>query len=270
MLEYDSRNRPPPVIDEFFQLVRYRDLICLMVGNILKNRYKRSVLGIFWMLLNPLLQTIVLTVAFGTMFKSSLPNYAIYLLCGLLAWNFITQTTQYAMGTMAYGGGLLKRVYIPRATYIVAAVGNGLINFLISIISLIIIAIFLAHPITPTWLFLPVSVLILMVFALGLALLLSTASVFFTDTVDIYQVLIQALFFLTPIMYPPSILPTELNQLLAFNPFLILIEIFRVPIYTNQLPDFNLIINAVSLSLITLIAGWIIFTSKADQLAYRL
>lgn len=270
MLEYDSSNRPPPVIDEFLQLVRYRDLIFLMVGNILKNRYKRSVLGVFWMLLNPLLQTIVLTIAFGTMFKSSLPNYAIYLLCGLLAWNFITQTTQYAMGTMAYGGGLLKRVYIPRATYIVAAVGNGLINFLISIISLIIIAIFLAHPITPTWLFLPASILILMVFALGLALLLSTASVFFTDTVDIYQVLVQALFFLTPIMYPPSILPTELNQLLAFNPFLILIEIFRIPIYTNQLPDFNLIINAVSLSLITLIAGWIIFTSKADQLAYRL
>ena len=270
MLEYDSTNRPPPVIDEFIQLVHYRDLIFLMVGNILKNRYKRSVLGIFWMLLNPLLQTIVLSIAFGTMFKSSLPNYAVYLLCGLLAWNFITQTTQYAMSTMAYGGGLLKRVYIPRATYIVAAVGNGLINFLISIISLIIIVIFLAHPITLAWLFLPVSILILTIFALGFALLLSTASVFFTDTIDIYQVLVQALFFLTPIMYPPSILPIEFNQLLAFNPFLILIEIFRIPIYTNQLPNFSLIINAVSLSFITLVTGWVLFTNKADQLAYRL
>ena len=133
MLEYDSANRPPPVIDEFVQLVHYRDLIFLMVENILKNRYKRSVLGIFWMLLNPLLQTIVLTIAFGTMFKSSLPNYAVYLLSGLLAWNFITQTTEYAMSTMAYGGGLLKRIYIPRATYIVGAVGNGLINLIVSI-----------------------------------------------------------------------------------------------------------------------------------------
>lgn len=270
MLEYDSSNRPPPVIDELFQLVRYRDLIFLMVGNILKNRYKRSVLGVFWMLLNPLLQTIVLTIAFGTMFKSSLPDYAVYLLCGLLAWNFITQTTQYAMSTMAYGGGLLKKVYIPRATYIVAAVGNGLINLLISIASLFIIVIFLAHPITSAWLFLPASILILIVFTLGFALLLSTASVFFTDTVDIYQVLVQALFFLTPIMYPPSIFPTNLNQILTFNPFMILIEIFRIPIYTNQFPDLNLITNAVSLSFITLITGWILFTSKADQLAYRL
>ena len=145
MIEYDSANRPPAVIDEFIQLIHYRDLIFLMVGNILKNRYKRSVLGIFWMLLNPLLQTVVLTIAFGTMFKSSLPNYAVYLLSGLLAWNFITQTTQYAMGAMAYGGGLLKRIYIPRATYIVAAVGNGLINLLVSIGSLVIIIIFLAQ-----------------------------------------------------------------------------------------------------------------------------
>ncbi len=270
MLEYDSGNRPPPVIDEFIQLVHYRDLIFLMVGNIIKNRYKRSVLGVFWMLLNPLLQTIVLTIAFGTMFKSSLPNYAVYLLCGLLAWNFITQTTQYAMSTMAYGGGLLKRVYIPRATYIIAAVGNGLINFLISIVSLIIIAVFLAHPVTLAWLFLPVSILILTIFALGFALLLSTASVFFTDTVDIYQVLVQAFFFLTPIMYPPSILPTELSHLLVFNPFLILIDIFRIPIYANQLPSIDLIISSISLALITLAAGWITFTKKADQIAYRL
>jgi len=270
MLEYDSANRPPPVIDEFIQLVRYRDLIFLMVENILKNRYKRSVLGIFWMLLNPLLQTIVLTIAFGTMFKSSLPNYAIYLLSGLLAWNFITQTTQYAMSTMAYGGGLLKRIYIPRATYIVAAVGNGLINLLVSISSLVIIIIFLSHPITVAWLFLPVSILILTIFVLGFALLLSTASVFFTDTVDIYQVLIQALFFLTPIMYPASILPAELAQLLTLNPFVILIEIFRVPIYANHLPDSGLIINSMLLAFITLASGWTLFTSRADQLAYRL
>ncbi|MDG4549637.1 MAG: ABC transporter permease [Candidatus Contendobacter sp.] len=270
MLEYDSAKRPPPAIDEFFQLIRYRDLLFLMVENILKNRYKRSVLGVFWMLLNPLLQTIVLSVAFGTMFKSSLPSYAVYLLAGLLAWNFITQTTQYAMSTMAYGGGLLKRIYIPRATYIIAAVGNGLVNLIVSIGALLVIVIFLHHKITWAWLFLPVSIMILTIFSLGLALLLSTASVFFTDTVDIYQVLIQALFFLTPIMYPPSILPSKLSQLLVFNPFVVLIEIFRIPIHANRLPDFSLVVSAASLALIALVAGWVLFTSKADQLAYRL
>ncbi len=270
MLEYDSANRPPPVIDEFIQLIRYRDLIVLLVENTLKNRYKRSVLGVFWMLLNPLLQTVVLTIAFGTMFKSSLPNYAVYILSGLLAWNFITQTTQYSMSTMAYGGGLLNRIYIPRAIYIVAATGNGLINLVISIGSLVIIIIFLGHPITWTWLFLPISIGILTVFVLGFALLLSTAAVFFTDTVDIYQVLIQALFFLTPIMYPSSIFPAELHQFLLLNPFVTLIDIFREPIYANQIPDVGLIIKAALFALITLLAGWVVFTKQADQLAYRL
>lgn len=270
MIEYDSDKRPSPIVDEFVQLLHYRDLILLTIENILKNRYKRSVLGIFWMLLNPLLQTVVLTVAFGSMFKSSLPGYAVYLLSGLLAWNFITQTTEYAMNTMAYGGGLLKRIYIPRATYIVAAIGNGLINLLVSLTSLVFIIIFLNHPITTAWLFLPASILILAVFTLGFALLLSTASVFFTDTVDIYKVVIQALFFLTPIMYPPSILPPDINHWLAWNPFITLIEAFRMPIYMNAFPDTTLVINAVSVACLTLVAGWITFTSKADQLAYRL
>ena len=270
MVEYDSAKSPPAIIDELVQLIRYRYLVFLMTGNILKNRYKRSMLGIFWMLLNPLLQTIVLTIAFGTMFKSSLSHYAIYLLSGLLVWNFITQTTQYAMGTMAYGGGLLKKIYVPRATYIVAAVGNGMVNFFISIFSLIIIIIFLDHPLGAAWFFIPISILILTIFTFGFSLLLSTASVFFTDTLDIYQVLIQALFFLTPIMYPLSILSPELSQFLAWNPFLILIEMFRTPIYANHLPDTSLIVNAVSLAFTTLLAGWIAFTSKADQLAYRL
>ncbi len=270
MLEYDSANRPPPVIDELIQLIRYRDLIFLLVENILKNRYKRSVLGIFWMLLNPLLQTIVLSIAFGTIFKSSLPSYPVYLLSGLLAWNFITQTIQYAMNSMAYGGGLLNRIYIPRATYIVAATGNGLINFIISISSLVIIIIFLGHPITLSWLFLPFSICLLAIFTLGFALLLSTAAVFFTDTVDIYQVVIQALFFLTPIMYPASIFPAELHQLLTLNTFATLIDIFREPIYANKFPEADLIIKATSFSFITLLVGWVIFTRKADQLAYRL
>lgn len=96
-MEYDSNKRLPLFIYEFIQLFYYRDLIILMTGNILKNRYKRSILGVLWMLLNPLLQTIVLAIAFGTLFKSSVPGYHIYLLSGLIAWNFITQTTQYSM-----------------------------------------------------------------------------------------------------------------------------------------------------------------------------
>ena len=270
MTVYDSAQRPPPFVDEFVQLLRYRDLILLMAGNILKNRYKRSLLGVIWMLLNPLLQTIVLAVAFGAMFKSALPDYPVYLLSGLLAWSFITQTTQYAMAVMAGGGGLLKRIYIPRATYVIAVVGNGLVNFLVSILPLAAIVLVFDHPVQASWLFLPVSIVILTIFTLGFALLLSTASVFFTDSIDIYQILVQAFFFLTPIMYPPSALSAELSQLMTLNPFFGLIELFRIPIYANAVPDAGLIASAAALALGTLLAGWTVFTNRADQLAYRL
>ena len=268
--EYDSAQRQQPLVDEFLQLWRYRDLVLLMTGNILKNRYKRSLLGIFWMLLNPLLQTIVLAVAFGALFQSALPHYPIYLLSGLLAWSFMTQTTQYAMGVMATGSGLLKRIYIPRATYVVAAVGNGLVNFLISILPLVLIVLVLQHPVSASWLFLPVSILILLIFTLGLALLLSTASVFFNDSIDIYQIVIQAGFFLTPIMYPPSVLPEALSGWMILNPFFLMIEMFRAPIYASAVPEPGLVIATAVLACVTLLAGWTVFAGKADQLAYRL
>lgn len=269
-LEYDSARRPPPFVDEFVQLFRYRDLVLLMAGNILKNRYKRSMLGILWMLLNPLLQTIVLAVAFGTLFKSALPHYPVYLLSGLLVWSFMTQTTQYAMGVMATGSGLLKRIYIPRATYVVAVVSNGLVNFLVSVLPLALIVLVFQHPVSTSWLFLPISILILAMFTLGLALLLSAASVFFNDSIDIYQIVIQAGFFLTPIMYPPSVLPETLSGWMVLNPFFLMIELFRAPIYIGTIPNAGLITATIALASVTLLAGWAVFTRKADQLAYRL
>lgn len=267
---YDSAQRQRPWLDELIQLWRYKDLVLLMTGNILKNRYKRSLLGIIWMLLNPLLQTIVLAVAFGALFKSALPNYAVYLLSGLLAWNFTTQTTQYAMGVMATGSALLKRIYIPRATYVVAVVGNGLVNFVISMLPLLLIVIALQHPISSSWLFLPVSMLILTTFTLGLALLLSTTAVFFNDSIDIYQIVVQAGFFLTPIMYPPSVLPASVMQWMVLNPFYLMIELFRSPIYNGTIPNLGVVSASAIIAITTLIAGWLVFANRADQLAYRL
>lgn len=268
--EYDSARSSAPFIEEFVQLVRYRDLVILLAGNILKNRYKRSLLGILWMLLNPLLQTIVLAIAFGTLFNSALPHYPVYLLSGLLAWSFMTQTVQYAMGIMATGSSLLKRIYIPRATYVVAVVSNGLVNLLISIMPLAMIVLVLQHPVSTSWLFLPVSIFILALFTLGLSLLLATAAVFFNDSIDIYQIVIQAGFFLTPIMYPPSVLPETAQGWLVLNPFFAFIDLFRAPIYTGTIPDIQVITTASVLALATLLIGWGVFTHKADQLAYRL
>lgn len=269
-IEYDSDRRPPPLLGELLELLRYRDLTRLMVGNIIKTRYKRSALGVVWTLLNPLLNMIVLTIAFSSLFRFSLENYPVYVLSGLIFWNFYTQTTTYAMNSLVWGGSLLKRIYLPRSIFAVAAIGNGLINLGLSFIPLILIMLVLGHPLHPTWWLLPLAVLLLAMFSLGAALFFSILSVFFTDVLDMYQVALQALFFLTPIMYPKDILPPQLVWYLNLNPLYNLLELFRAPLYAGVIPGPNTLLAAVASAGVALVVGWWAFTRKADELAYRL
>jgi ABC-2 type transport system permease protein len=149
--EYDSAEPRSAAFSELSALLRYRDLLALMTANLVKTRYKRSALGVVWTLLQPLLHMAVLTFAFSTLFRSSLDDYPVYLLCGLVAWNFFSQTTVFAMHSLVWGGSLLKRIYIPRTIFATAAIGQGLINLLLSLLPLVIIMLLLGHPFYPTW-----------------------------------------------------------------------------------------------------------------------
>ena len=122
---YDSAARRTGMIAEVWELLRYRDLLKLLVTQITKNRYKRSVLGVLWTLLNPLISMAVLTMAFSAVFKMS-ARYPVYLLSGLVCWNFFSQTAIYSMGSLVAGGSLMKRVYVPCTIFGVASVANGL------------------------------------------------------------------------------------------------------------------------------------------------
>jgi ABC-type polysaccharide/polyol phosphate export permease len=268
-LVYDSAQRKPIAIEEINTLIRYRDLLALMVSNNLKTRYKRSALGVVWTLLNPLINMAVITLAFSHLFRFTLENYPIYILSGLIFWNFFTQSTTNAINNLVWGGALLRRVYVPRTIFSIASVGNGLVNLGLAMLPLIGIVIVLGHPIRLAWLFVPVGILIFAMFALGVSLFVSTLAVYFTDTVDIYQVLIQAWFFLTPIMYSPDILPPEYGWLVKLNPIYTLIELCRQPIYYGVLPDPATMGLALLYSVLALTIGWLMFTARSDDFAYR-
>jgi ABC-type polysaccharide/polyol phosphate export permease len=269
-LEYDSAARRSSPLAELVELIRYRDLLQMMVANIIKTRYKRSALGVLWTLLNPLLNMAVLTVAFSSLFGGSLVHYPVYVLTGLIFWNFFSQTTLYAMNALVWGGGLLKRVYVPRTIFAVASVGNGLVNLGLSLIPLVIIMLILGHPLYATWWLTPLAVLLAAMFTLGVALFVSTVAVYFADIVDIYQVFIQAMFFLTPIMYPKEILPAKLAWFLNLNPLYNLLELFRAPIYLGMIPGNHTILAALLSAVAMLLIGWWTFTRKADEFAYRI
>ncbi|OGR88549.1 MAG: hypothetical protein A3J74_11680 [Elusimicrobia bacterium RIFCSPHIGHO2_02_FULL_57_9] len=267
---YDSAATPPSAIEEFRDIWRYRDLLVLMVVNSIKTRYKRSLLGVAWTLLNPLIHTVVIALAFSAAFQSALPRYSLYVLLGLICWNFMTQTATHAMGNLVWGSGLLKRIHIPPTVFVLTPVGNGLINLGLSLIPLTALMLVLGHPFHAAWLFLPFAVLILALFASGLALIFSTLAVFFTDIVNVYQALVQAVFFLTPVMYPKEIIPLRYRWIQDINPLYHLVELFRSPLYSGDLPAPGTIVRAASLSLAVFAFGWWIFTRKAKEFAYRI
>lgn len=269
--EYDSAAPTLPLVREFAELVRYRDLLVLMIVNIAKSRYSRSVLGVVWTLMNPLLHMAVLTIAFANLFRSSLPNYPVYVLCGLVCWTFFTNTTVFAMNSLVWGGGLLKRIYIPRTIFATAAVGNGLITLSLSLVPLVVVMAVYRHPwnLSVLWM-VPIAILLLAVFTLGIALAVSALAFLFTDVVEIYQVLLQVLFFLAPIMYPVDILPAWAQAMMPFNPMYHLVEMFRSPLYAGQLPPWETTAAALVSSGAALLVGWVAFARRADELAYRL
>lgn len=269
-LFYDSAAERSPAIQELRELWRYRDLLKLLVSNSIKTRYKRSTLGVLWTLLNPLLTTIVLTVALSQLFRFKVENYPVYLLSGLIAWNFFSQTITLVMSTVVWGSNLVKRIYVPRTIFALSVVGNGLINIALSLIPLVIIMLFVGQPLSWTLLFLPFAVLILAMFTTGMSLLLATIAVYFVDLVEMTKILLMAWFYLTPIIYPLDVVPPRFAWIIYLNPMSYQVEIFRSLIYNGALPDWRFVLLSVGISVVTLLLGWIVFTRKADEFAYRI
>lgn len=268
--EYDSDAAGSPAIRELVELWRYRDLLRLIVNNSVKTRYKRSVLGIIWTLINPLLNTLVLTLAFSQILRFQVENYPIYILVGLLVWNFFAQTTTHAMNTIIWGSSLLKRIYVPRTIFSVSVIGNGLINFALALIPLALIMLVMKHPFSPALLFLPVAILFMAMFTLGFTLMISTLAVYFTDVVDMFGILLSAWFYLTPIIYPIDILPRGLAEVVRLNPVYYLLQLFQAIVYLGEWPSQANVLTSGFIAGITLLAGWWIFTKRSDELAYRI
>jgi ABC-type polysaccharide/polyol phosphate export permease len=271
-LIYDSSKRGSHALDELREVLNYRDLILQLVRRDILTRYKRSLLGVAWTMLNPLGMMLVWTIAFSQVFRfDSLHGYAAYALTGLLSWTFFTQTTTASMVNLVWGGGLLNRIYIPRVSFALAAIGTGIVNLTLSFIPLIIVMLVAKVPLRSSVIFLPVPMLLLACFSLGVGLLISTIAVYFPDVSEMYQIGLSAWMFLTPIMYPEEILP-ELYRfwLVNLNPMYHLIKLYRIPLYYGRFPTPVELLYGVLVSLPLLVIGWFVFTRKADEFAYRI
>ena len=266
---YDSGLKRSKAIEEVIEAYRYRHLIFQLVRRDVLTRYKRSILGVAWTMLNPLGMMLVLTVAFSQLFGGT-RAYPAYVLTGLVVWNFFSQTTTSSMNQMVWGGGLLGKIFIPRTVFVLSSIGTGFVNLTLSLVPLVVVLLITGTPIRLTILFLPISILSLIAFSLGVGLLLSTWAIYFYDVTEMYQIFLTAWMYLTPIIYPEEIVPDGVRTwLFTLNPMYHLVGIFREPLYNGTIPDVRQLVGALGLSILVLAAGWIIFARRSDEFAYR-
>lgn len=267
---YDSLKRGPVALEELRGLVKYRDLIYQLIRRDIVARYKRSALGIAWTMLNPLGMMLILTIVFSQLFRA-VEGYPAYVLSGLVAWNFFSQTTSAAMSQMVWGSTLLHRIYLPRTSFVVSAVGTGLVNLVLSLVPLFLITVFIGLPLRWSMAFLPISIVLLTAFSLGVGLLFSAWAIYFPDVAEMYQILLVAWLYLTPIIYPEEMIPATYRYwFFLLNPMYYLVKLFRLPVYGGVLPSAELLLGSALIAFLTLGLGWVVFSSRADEFTYRL
>jgi len=251
------------------QLAQRRDLVLALVARDLKVRYRRSAIGFAWTMLQPLLTMLVLTVVFSSIFRFDVANYPVYVLSGLLFWNFFQQGTVAAMSSLRGNAQLLQRLPVPRWIFPLATVLAGLVNLVLALLPLLAIVVLTGHPVRPSLLFLPVAIVLLGAFTLGIALLVSPLAVFFADVVELIGVALMLLMYLTPVIYPMSILPESYRWLIRFNPMRSLLEVFRDPIYHGKLPPLPHLLVATALGVALLAIGVALFRRFSDRIPFH-
>ena len=266
---YDSASYRVSAISELKELGKYRYLLGQLIRRDILTRYKRSILGVAWTMLNPLGTMLILTFVFSNFFKSEIQHFPVFILSGLLVWNFFSQGTNAAISGLVWGGSLLKRIYIPSTVFGVSAIGTALVNMVVSLVPLVIVMLVDGAPFYWSLLFLPVSILILTTFTLGFGLFISSLAVFFPDVGEMYQVLLTAWMYLTPIIYPESLISPRLLPYYKINPMYWMVKMFRLPIIEGRLPYWQELLPTLAWAVGMLVVGWIYFTSKSEEYAYR-
>lgn len=249
----------------FEEIRRNRELIWALAIKELQVRYKRSVLGFLWALLNPLFMMIILTIVFSTVMRIAVKQYAVFLLSTLLPWTFFSQALSYAVDSIVGNADLLKKIYVGKSVFPLAAILSNIINFLLSMIPLVFVLLALRFPFHWTWLYLPVPFLGLILFTTGCSFFCAAANVFFRDVSHIIQIVLSAWFYFSPIIYSLDFIPSRYHVFFRLNPMLYTLNGFRLAIYYGQLPSLQSAVTSVGCGLVALCVGYHVFRRNQDS-----
>ena len=248
------RNHPA-----FLRFKKYIPLIQELVGRDIKLKYRRSVLGYFWSLLNPLMMMTIMTVIFSFMFRFDIPNYPLYLICGQTLYNCFNEAANRAMMSVIDNGNLIKKVYIPKYIFPLAKTTSSFVNMLFNLVAILIVMIFTGTGFHLSFLLFPLPLICLFLFTCGIGLILSALAVQFRDVMHLYSVLMMAWMYATPIFYPISAVPGWVQNIIRCNPLYMYIDAFRQLLLYGTVPSSLAWLGCLLTALLSIGAGALVF-----------
>ena len=245
---------------------QYIPLLYELVIRDIKIKYRRSVLGVLWTILNPLLMMTVMSIVFSHFFgKFNIENYPIYLLSGQVIFNFYSEATSMSMPAILNNAPLLKKVYIPKYMFVLSKVISGAINLLAAFAALLIVMFVMRVELHYTTFLSIIPLVFLVIMCIGVGLVLATLVVKFRDIMHLYTVFLTALMYLTPIIYPADSLPGWVNVIVNINPLTGILTMFRCFMLYGTMPEPLTICMTIIPSLVMLIIGGLVFWKNQDD-----
>ena len=253
---------------KFFKgLYEYRELLKTSISKDVRGKYKNSILGIIWSFLNPLLQIAVYAVVFPLIMRSDLPNYTVFLCCGLIPWNFFSSAISRTSFTMVENGNIIKKVFFPREILPISVVTSEAINFIISTVIILAFVLGFGMGITEFIIFYPLVLLVQYLLLIGISFIVSSVTVYFRDLQHFIGIALQLFFYATPIVYASNTIPENFQWILKFNPMTYVINGYRDIFYYQQMPDFASLAIVLIVSVALCVIGYMIFNKLQKRFA---
>lgn len=250
--------------------IRYLPLLKNLISRELKKKYRQSLLGYVWCVLNPLLVMIIMTVVFSRMFRNKIENFPVYLFAGRMMYSFVTDTAGSVMKSIVGNGSLMRKTRVPYYIFPLSSLGSSVVNFLFQLVAFAIVLLFTGTAPDYHIVAFPLVCLEMVMFSFGLGLLLAVANIYVRDTSYLYAVFTTAWMYVSVLFYPLSSLPEQMQTLITrFNPAYYFIDMSRAIFHLHQWPSGSMLIRAGIVAVVFLTASLCVYSKvKKDMILY--
>ena len=249
----------------FDNFSKFKPLLTELVARDIKIKYRRSVLGVLWTLLNPLCMMIILSIVFSSIFKFDIENFPLYVLSGQVVFNFFNDSTTNSMTAILNNASLIKKVYVPKYLFVFSRIFSSFINLMASFCALLFVMVATRTELHWEIILAIIPLIMLVGFSLGIGLVLAALTVRFRDIMHLYSVFTTGLMYLTPVIYPITMLPDLIRKIVMLNPITNYLLMFRDVMFNATLPSFGSVVLGLVEMILALILGLWVFYKKQDS-----